>query len=146
MAVLGRTCWRASRLLANGGAKPRWYWETNAGAQRRSGGARGYAVIDPEDDGRSDYRAIYDASGDASLLDTLIGRLAPGGEIVLAGFYSKRPSVLCLSARLHARGAHPRRGVRMAAARTLECRGQRSTIAVGPAVARRTDQRIVLRC
>ena len=31
---------------------------------------------------------ICDVSGDASLLDTLIGRLAPGGEIVLAGFYS----------------------------------------------------------
>ena len=31
-------------------------------------------------------------SGDASLLDALIGRLAPGGEIVLAGFYSDRLS------------------------------------------------------
>jgi 3-hydroxyethyl bacteriochlorophyllide a dehydrogenase len=28
-------------------------------------------------------------SGDAGLLDTLIGRLAPGGEIVLAGFYAE---------------------------------------------------------
>jgi 3-hydroxyethyl bacteriochlorophyllide a dehydrogenase len=27
-------------------------------------------------------------SGDASVLDGLIGRLAPGGEIVLAGFYA----------------------------------------------------------
>src|SRR5205823_300026 len=26
--------------------------------------------------------------GDSGLLDTLIGRLAPGGEIVLAGFYA----------------------------------------------------------
>ena len=26
-------------------------------------------------------------SGDAALLDTLIARLAPGGEVVLAGFY-----------------------------------------------------------
>ncbi|MBM3612145.1 MAG: chlorophyll synthesis pathway protein BchC, partial [Alphaproteobacteria bacterium] len=36
-----------------------------------------------------DYRAIYDASGDAGLIDTLIGRLAKGGEIVLAGFYAE---------------------------------------------------------
>ena len=28
-------------------------------------------------------------SGDSRILDTLIGRLAPGGEIVLAGFYSE---------------------------------------------------------
>jgi 3-hydroxyethyl bacteriochlorophyllide a dehydrogenase len=44
-------------------------------------------VLDPADDPRKDYRAIYDASGDGSLLDSLIARLAPGGEIVLAGFY-----------------------------------------------------------
>ena len=44
-------------------------------------------VIDPADDDRRDYRAIYDVSGDASLIDTLVTRLAPGGEIVLAGFY-----------------------------------------------------------
>ena len=43
----------------------------------------------PADDPRRDYRAIYDVSGDAALLDTLIARLAPGGEIVLAGFYSE---------------------------------------------------------
>ena len=47
------------------------------------------------------------------LLDTLIARLAPRGEIVLAGFYSE-PLVLRLPAGLHARGAHPRRR-RMAA-------------------------------
>ena len=33
--------------------------------------------------------AIYDVSGDAALLDQLVMRLAPGGEIVLAGFYSE---------------------------------------------------------
>ena len=49
----------------------------------------GIRVIDPENDLRHDYRAIYDVSGDPSLLDTLIARLAPGGEIVLAGFYSE---------------------------------------------------------
>ena len=46
----------------------------------------------PDDDPRRDYRCICDASGDAGLLDTLIGRIAPGGEIVLAGFYAERLS------------------------------------------------------
>ena len=46
-------------------------------------------MLRPEDDPRRDYRAIYDVSGDSAILDTLIGRLAPGGEIVLAGFYSE---------------------------------------------------------
>jgi 3-hydroxyethyl bacteriochlorophyllide a dehydrogenase len=46
-------------------------------------------VIRPEDDDRRDYRAIYDVSGDASILDRLVSRLAPGGEIVLAGFYTE---------------------------------------------------------
>ena len=32
--------------------------------------------------------SIYDVSGDAAILDTLVQRLAPGGEIVLAGFYA----------------------------------------------------------
>jgi 3-hydroxyethyl bacteriochlorophyllide a dehydrogenase len=59
-------------------------WETNP---QRTGGADGYAVVHPDADDRRDYRAIYDVSGDAALLDTLIGRLGKGGEIVLAGFY-----------------------------------------------------------
>lgn len=54
--------------------------------------ADGYAVIDPDCDGRRDYKAIYDASGDASILDDLVARLAPKGEITLAGFYRDRPS------------------------------------------------------
>ena len=41
----------------------------------------------PEDDDRHDYRHIYDVSGDASSLNDFIGRLAKGGELVLAGFY-----------------------------------------------------------
>jgi len=52
-------------------------------------GAVGYAVVDPGADARRDYRSIYDVSGDSKLLDTLIGRLGHGGEIVLAGFYSE---------------------------------------------------------
>ncbi len=48
-----------------------------------------YPVIDPADDPRRDYATICDVSGDPAILDTLIGRLAPGGEIVLAGSYSE---------------------------------------------------------
>ena len=49
-------------------------------------------MIDPATDKRRDYRSIYDVSGDASLLDSLIARLAPGGEVVLAGFYGETMS------------------------------------------------------
>lgn len=66
-------------------------WETNPA---RSHGALGYPVLRPEDDPRRDYHAIYDVSGDAAILDSLISRLAPGGEIVLAGFYSQPLSFL----------------------------------------------------
>ncbi len=79
--VLGRLL---ARLTVLAGCPPPTVWERNA---ERSGGARGYPVVHPDQDPRRDYRAIYDVSGDAGLLDSLIGRLAPGGEIVLAGFY-----------------------------------------------------------
>lgn len=78
--VLGRML---ARLAVAAGASPT-VWETNAG--RREGGV-GYTVVDPAADTRRDYRSICDVSGDAALLDTLISRLAPGGEVVLAGFY-----------------------------------------------------------
>lgn len=80
--VLGRLLARLT--IAAGGAPPT-VWETRK--DRYDGG--GYAVVHPDDDDRRDYRAIYDASGDSGLLDTLIGRLAKGGEIVLAGFYER---------------------------------------------------------
>ena len=79
--VVGRLL---ARLALAHGHPPPTVWETNAA--RRTGG-HGYAVVDPADDDRRDYKCICDASGDAALLDTLIGRLAPGGEIILAGFY-----------------------------------------------------------
>ncbi|WP_077003151.1 chlorophyll synthesis pathway protein BchC [Variovorax sp. KK3] len=78
--VLGRM---VARIAVAMGVTP-VVWETDA---RRREGAQGYAVLDPADDARRDYRSICDVSGDSTLLDTLIGRLAPGGEIVLAGFY-----------------------------------------------------------
>jgi 3-hydroxyethyl bacteriochlorophyllide a dehydrogenase len=79
--VLGRLLARLS--VAAGGSPV--VWETRAD---RADDARGYQVIDPTKDNRKDYRAIYDVSGDGSLLDQLISRLTPGGEVVLAGFYS----------------------------------------------------------
>ncbi len=80
--VLGRLLARLT--IAAGGAAPT-VWEVNPA---RAEGAMGYPVITPDADPRRDYRAIYDASGDAGLLDSLIGRLAKGGELVLAGFYA----------------------------------------------------------
>jgi bacteriochlorophyllide a dehydrogenase len=80
--VLGRLIARIAQVL---GAAP-VVWERNPG---RVDGATGYAVINPDTDSRRDYRAIYDVSGDSGLLDALIARLAPGGEVVLAGFYSE---------------------------------------------------------
>ncbi|CAN5351036.1 hypothetical protein BH09PSE2_BH09PSE2_21360 [soil metagenome] len=46
-------------------------------------------MIHPDADDRRDYRAIHDVSGDPQLLDTLIARLARGGEVTLAGFYER---------------------------------------------------------
>jgi 3-hydroxyethyl bacteriochlorophyllide a dehydrogenase len=81
--VLGRLL---ARLTVLGGHPAPTVWELDA---RRSGGAQGYAVVRPDDDPRRDYRAIYDVSGDATILDRLVARLAPGGEVVLAGFYTQ---------------------------------------------------------
>ncbi|MGJ3263815.1 MAG: chlorophyll synthesis pathway protein BchC [Salinarimonas sp.] len=64
-------------------------WETNPA---RAEGAVGYTVGHPADDETRGYRSIVDVSGDANLLDTLISRLAPRGEVVLAGFYAERLS------------------------------------------------------
>jgi 3-hydroxyethyl bacteriochlorophyllide a dehydrogenase len=81
--VLGRLLARLALVV---GGEPPVVWELDPG---RSAGAVGYSVIAPDDDPKRDYRAIYDVSGDSGLLDGLIGRLAPGGEVVLAGFYSE---------------------------------------------------------
>lgn len=79
--VLGRLLARMS--LAAGAPTP-MVWDTDP---RRRAGAEGYAVVHPDEDPRHDYGCIYDVTGDSALLDTLIRRLARGGEIVLAGFY-----------------------------------------------------------
>ncbi len=81
--VLGRLL---ARLALATGAAPPVVWERNPA---RAGDAQGYTVVDPADDPRKDYRSIYDVSGDSTILDTLVSRLAADGEIVLAGFYSE---------------------------------------------------------
>ncbi|TCZ65974.1 chlorophyll synthesis pathway protein BchC [Roseicella aquatilis] len=81
--VLGRLL---ARLAIAAGAPPPVVWESNPA---RRDGAEGYAAVDPAEDGRHDYRVICDVSGDPGLLDALIARLAPGGEVVLAGFYAE---------------------------------------------------------
>lgn len=80
--VLGRLIARIA--VAQGGAPV--VWESNP---QRIGGAFRYAVTTPDNDPRRNYQRICDVSGDSKLLDTLIQRLAPAGEIVLAGFYSE---------------------------------------------------------
>ncbi|MEO1191872.1 MAG: chlorophyll synthesis pathway protein BchC [Pseudomonadota bacterium] len=84
--VLGRLL--ARLLVASGAPAPR-VWETLAA---RRYGAAGYEVTTADADDKRDYAAIIDASGDAEILDSLVMRLARGGEIIMAGFYSERPS------------------------------------------------------
>ena len=79
--VLGRLI---ARIACGDGGAP-VVWETRPA---RFAGAAGYAVRSAADDPRRDYRTIIDASGDSAILDLLIGRLAPGGMITLAGFYA----------------------------------------------------------
>lgn len=81
--VLGRLL--ARLCVALYGTQPT-VWERNAS---RLNSDCGYRVCRPEDDQRRDYVSVYDVSGDPAILDALIGRLAPGGEIALAGFYVK---------------------------------------------------------
>lgn len=83
--VLGRLL--ARQAVAAGGTPT--VWEKDP---RRAHGAHGYRVLAPDDDPRRDYHRIYDASGDARLLEPLMHRLARGGEITLAGFYAERLS------------------------------------------------------
>src|SRR5271165_3509346 len=81
--VLGRLL---ARLAARSGGPPPVVWEKNPA---RTGGAAGYRVTAPEEDERRDYPTIFDVSGDPTILDTLVQRLAADGEIVLAGFYDR---------------------------------------------------------
>ena len=82
--VLGRLL---ARLVILAGEKPPIVWEKNI---LRHSGATDYEVVLPEYDERSDYGCIFDVSGDSEILDSLIGRVRKGGEVVLAGFYPER--------------------------------------------------------
>ena len=81
--VLGRLLARLTIAL---GGLPPTVWETS---EQRQHGATEYPVTPPDSDDRRDYRRIIDASGDPSILDVAVQRLAKQGEIVLAGFYSQ---------------------------------------------------------
>ncbi|WP_299622293.1 chlorophyll synthesis pathway protein BchC [Pelagibius sp.] len=81
--VLGRLIARLALVM---GESAPTVWEQNPD---RAATAEAYSVLHPDDDPRQDYNRICDVSGDHGILDSLIGRLAPGGEITLAGFYSK---------------------------------------------------------
>ncbi len=74
-----------ARLTMIAGAPAPTVWEID---DVRKDGAVGYQVTTAEEDERTDYRCIYDVTGDASILNTLMGRIVKGGEIVLAGFYA----------------------------------------------------------
>jgi 3-hydroxyethyl bacteriochlorophyllide a dehydrogenase len=78
--VLGRLL---ARMTVMAGGKPT-VWELDP---VRAQGADGYSVVTPGEDERRDYHSIYDVSGDSAILDRLVARMAPRGEIVLAGFY-----------------------------------------------------------
>ncbi|UWR24364.1 chlorophyll synthesis pathway protein BchC [Sulfitobacter sp. S190] len=79
--VLGRLL---ARLTIAAGAPAPVVWETDI---TRHGGAQGYSVLHPDDDTRTDYASVYDASGSDGIVGQLMGRITKGGEIVLAGFY-----------------------------------------------------------
>ena len=84
--VLGRLL--ARLCLAFGHAAP-VVWEIDPA---RRTGDHDYPVLDPAEDSDGKYLSIIDASGAGQLLDTMIARLKPGGEVVLAGFYHDRLS------------------------------------------------------
>ena len=81
--IMGRLL---ARMVVAAGRPAPVVWETQAVRQK---GALGYDVIHPDQDLRKDYRCICDVSGDASILNKVIAKMAPGGEVVLAGFYKQ---------------------------------------------------------
>ncbi len=80
--VLGRL---TRRICAALGAEPT-VWEIDPARQTDGD----FSASHPDADARRDYGCILDMSGAGDLIDTLIMRLAKGGEIVLGGFYHER--------------------------------------------------------
>ena len=81
--IMGRLL---ARMVVAAGKPAPVVWETQA---VRQSGALGYGVTHPDDDVRKDYRCICDVSGDSGILNRVIPKMAPGGEVVLAGFYKQ---------------------------------------------------------
>jgi 3-hydroxyethyl bacteriochlorophyllide a dehydrogenase len=81
--IMGRLL---ARMVVAAGKPAPVVWETQSVRQT---GALGYGVIHPDQDLRNDYLCICDVSGDASILNRVIPKMAPGGEVVLAGFYKQ---------------------------------------------------------
>jgi len=81
--IMGRLL---ARMVVAAGKPAPVVWETQA---VRQSGALGYSVIHPDQDQRKDYRCICDVSGDSGILNRVIPKMAPGGEVVLAGFYKQ---------------------------------------------------------
>ena len=81
--IMGRLL---ARMVVAAGKPAPVVWETQA---VRQSGALGYGVIHPDDDARKEYRCICDVSGDSGILNRVIPKMAPGGEVVLAGFYKQ---------------------------------------------------------
>lgn len=84
--VLGRLIARLAVL--KWGTAPT-VWETD---DKRASGAAGYQVLQPSADTCRAYRTIIDASGSVDAIDSLVARLAHGGDLILAGFYAERVS------------------------------------------------------
>lgn len=81
--IMGRLL---ARMVVAAGKPAPVVWETQP---IRQAGAMGYDVIHPDQDTRKDYRSICDVSGDATILNRVIAKMALGGEVVLAGFYKQ---------------------------------------------------------
>ena len=81
--IMGRLL---ARMVVAAGKPAPVVWETQA---VRQSGALGYSVIHPDEDQRKDYRCICDVSGDSGILNRVMPKMGPGGEVVLAGFYKQ---------------------------------------------------------
>ena len=81
--IMGRLL---ARMVVAAGQPAPVVWETQA---VRQSGALGYSVIHPDEDQRKDYRCICDVSGDSGIVNRVIPKMVPGGEVVLAGFYKQ---------------------------------------------------------
>lgn len=90
--IMGRLL---ARMVVAAGKPPPVVWETQA---LRQTGAQGYSVVHPDQDTRKDYSCICDVSGDSGILNLVIPRMRPGGEVVLAGFYKEDLSFAYASA------------------------------------------------